>query len=260
MKQFKASEIHDNQNVEFMWVADPQYGGTAYCGPRWFYGSENPLYRLANSAKGLPWKEVPITFEGSSGSLWSQNNYHFQQSEILRGRNNWEWLKQHGSEGIETNLMGAWATASGALASWWSGESYENIMKNVPANMDPINYQNAKEKAAYLQSQVVAPDLSCAPAHGLQSFIQNGFDIIKLMPTNSDLENINNFFIKYGYAVPNLAFNSSMLSTRSDFNYIEVSDVEIVSATNNAGRKIMEAAAAQLEGGCRIWHQLPSVS
>lgn len=260
IKQFKASEIHNNQNVEFMWVADPQYGGTAYCGPRWFYGSDNPLYRLANSAKGLPWKEVPITFEGSSGSLWSQNNYHIQQSEIVRGGGRWDMLKSQADIGLASNVSGIGAMAWAGIKAAFGQGTYEENIAQAPMNMDPREYQSAKEKAAYLQSQVVAPDLSCAPAHGLQSFIQNGFDIIKLMPTNSDLENINNFFIKYGYAVPNIAFNSSMLSTRTDFNYIEVSDIEIVSATNNAGRKIMEAASAQLEGGCRIWHQLPSVS
>lgn len=265
IKEFKAREIiESNYNVQFDWVADPQYGGTVYCGPTKFYGSNDPLYRLANSAKGLPWKDVPISSTLPSGALWNRNQYAMQQSEIVRGGGRWDWLKNSAGEGIVANASGLWGMAVsgvGQLLNNVSPEnfrSYSEIQKMMPANMDPRAYQQAKEKASYLQSYVVAPELSCSPALGLQTFLNNGFDIIKLMPSDADQVRMNNFFARYGYAVPNIPFETWMLSTRNDFNYIEVDDLEVLPSANayDAGQQIRNAAAAQFAGGVRILHTL----
>lgn len=256
IKQFKASEIANNNTIEFMWVADPQFGGTSYCAPRYFYNSDNVYYRIANAAKGLPWKEVPISYNGASGSLWSKNTYAMQQGEKIRNGSGWDYVKNQTGAGILSNLAGLGSYMTAGLMTLKNGGSFEEYLQQMPANMDPRDYQNAKEKAAYLQSQVVAPELSCSPAVGLQSFIDNGFDIIKLMPTDSDAQMINDYFKRYGYAVPNKPFDISMMQTRNDSNYIEVSGVEIMDATVNAGKTIRDAAAAQLQAGCWVKHTL----
>lgn len=257
MKEFKASEIRhpSTSSIEFSWNADPQYGGTSYCAPSYYQQSDDPYLRIGNAVKGLPWKETPIAIGGATNELWSRNQYAMANSERVRSGSTWDYLQANAGTGIMSNLSGLtvtlWDMARGAINPNYQAPSR-------PMNLDPKDYLDAKTKAEYLQNQVQAPLLTSSPAIGLQSFIQNGFDIFHVCPVASDIVNINEFFKRYGYAQPNIKFDKSWITSRNDFNYIEVADIKIrkTASTVDVGKSIIEAAQAQLEGGVTILHSL----
>jgi len=264
MKTYEAPAIYSSatSSFEFVWNADPQQGGTTYCGPLSYYNNTDSYYRIGNSVKGLPWKETPISFNGASGSLWARN----QMAQGLAEATPFATLRETGSgftgfinelagvgaRGIATNVIGL----GQSIASLAIGQ---DLTHGINANMTPDELQRTKHKAAYAQSQVVAPVLTTSPALGMQTFIDNSFDVFQLSPSSNDTVNIDNFYTLYGYAQGNKPFKKEYMNSRNDFNYIETSGVRIArdAVAGQFGNNVVSGAEAQLEGGVRIWHVLP---
>lgn len=265
IKNFKACEIVDPYTVQpgslitFYYATDPQYQGTTYCAPGTYYGASDDLTRIAQAAKGLPWKDTPISI-GATGTreAWNQRalalgEYHGGLSRAISQGGSIGGivgnLANYGGQGLATNVLGLISTLTGAAG----------LTKSGPMNMDPDSYEKAKLEMAYAQSQVQAPELTTSPALGLQNYLDNTFDIIELRPYDNDLINIDKFYARYGYAQPNIPFTKNYLNSRPDFNYIEGHGIHIApTAAANYGKSIVEAAEAQLNGGCTIWHVKPN--
>lgn len=262
-KNFKAHELVDPYTVQpgslitFYYATDPQYQGTTYCAPGTYYGASDDLTRIAQAAKGLPWQETPISIGGATGSrnAWNQRALDLGEyrgglskalssgGNILGAVNN---LAEYGGRGLATNLLG--------LTTFLTGRD-----KGLPINMDPEQYEKAKLEMSYAQALVQAPELTTSPALGLQNYLDNTFDIIELRPYDNDLINIDKFFARYGYAQANIPFKKDYLNSRPDFNYIEGHGIHIApTAAANYGKTIVEAAEAQLNAGCTIWHVKPN--
>lgn len=252
LKEFEAKEIMTSGGaITFEVATDPQMGGTSYCAPGVYFGSDNLALKVGNSAKGLPWKEIPIAFNGASGSMLAKNNLKMSLGDLQRSYTNGE-ITKHGIEGILAN-------AAGLIRTPGQLDNPNLISKEQYANMNPFQYEKTKEIAQFKQSQIVSPDLSTSPALGLQNFLANNFNIIHLIPTTSDQQKIDKFYTMFGYAQPNIAFDKAYLSGRQYFNYIETSGVHIArSSASNYGIAIKNAAEDQLNAGVRIWHVLPT--
>lgn len=257
LKEFEAKEIVTSGGaITFEVATDPQMGGTSYCAPGVYFGSDNLALKVGNSAKGLPWKEIPIAFNGASGSLLAKNNLKMSLGDLqrnslmrtiptLKGATDFAYAK----EGIISNIAGLSSTIMSGITG----------SKTYNSNLDPFEYEKTKEIAQFKQSQIVSPDLSTSPALGLQNFLANNFNIIHLVPTTSDQQKIDKFYTMFGYAQPNIAFDKAYLSGRQYFNYIETSGVHIArSSASNYGIAIKNAAEDQLNAGVRIWHVLPT--
>lgn len=275
LKSFKTIDIlngsTDNEHTcSFEYNIDPQFGGTCYCAPKFFQNTENNALKISNSVKGLPWKEVALCYTGASGSLWERNNYALREGErnIFGGRSG-GGLNELAGDLMNMGLKGVGANAAGFLTTFNDtvvrpALGMGKIDRAPGINMDPIEYDKLKSKAPYLQSQVVAPELSTAPALGLQAFVKNSFDIFHVCPSDDDLQNIDNFFDQFGYAMPNVRFSDTYMFNKKNFNYIEAQGVKILGGKNGntmpavAGQRIIDEAEKQLEGGIRIWHKLPN--
>ena len=257
-KTFKAHELaglspSTSSSINFYYATDPGYQGTKYCAPGSYYGNSDTYTRISNSAKGLPWAECPISIGGATCSQWSWNKRALDLSENgVLGINNLGGLAQFGGRGLATNLAGIAATLGQAVV----GKDFKPA-----ANMDPRDYENAKASMGYAQALVQAPELTSSPAYGLQNYVDNTFDIIELAPSANDLQNMDRVFELYGYRQPNIAFDKSYMSSMPSWNYIEGFGITIApNSASDYGISIKEAAEAQLNGGCTIWHVKPSTS
>ena len=138
---------------------------------------------------------------------------------------------------------------------------FDKITKQFLSNQSSISlickaYDYAKADVAYGQKQVIAPDLSCSPAFGLQNTITDQFYIWRLEPTLNDLDKIDLYYTQYGYPQGGKIFNKDMLKHRSKFNYIKMSSVEITRGSG-FGIAIRREGERQLLAGLKIWHVLP---
>lgn len=257
-KTFKPYEIMNNNNMFFQLALDPNYQGTSYCAPQYYYGVEDDALKIANSVKGLVWAECPISIGGATGSRWSQNELaaNLRSASIggTLGEGNLEGLAGIGLGGILTSTMG--------LTSFLNQEASRALGGNykAPANITPENYRALQARAKFAQSQVQGPQLTSSPAFGLQNYISNEFDVLDIRPDDDDIRRIDKYFERYGYKQPNVVFSKAYLSSMPSFNYIEGYDIHIAptAATSGFGREIIEGAEAALCGGCTIWHVKPN--
>lgn len=260
-KTFRPQEIwspSNNDRISFQVAIDPNYQGTTYCSPQYYNGVEDDGLKIANSVKGLPWAENPISIGGATGSRFAKNELAADlRSASLGGQlgeGNIGGISGSGLGGILTNATGA-ASSLNELGSYLMGGNYQ-----APQNLDPYAYAQAQARAKYAQSQIQAPVLTSSPAFGLQNYVDNSFDVVDVRPCNEDLQVIDNYFNRYGYKQPNIPFKKDYLTSMSSFNYIEGFDIKIApsAATSSFGREVIEGAQAQLCGGCRVWHVKPS--
>ena len=241
MKEFNAIDIcNPTGEVVFQSFFDPQYQGRSYCTPYQINGDSGISTRISNSVKGAPWKDIPICFTGSSGSLWAYNDMAMARGDIARSGFN----KDEIGPSLYANISGLIQTI-GNLARGTEGGKQ---------NLEQKDLKYKESEVSYRQSRVVAPELTSSPAIGLQNLAPNGFDIIHMLPTDSDLQAIDKYYTLYGYAQPNIAFDKSYMQGRQHYNYIEVSGVHIIDTNNDFGIDVIEAAQAQLAGGVKIWH------
>lgn len=260
IKHFKAHEIVDlstsgtSQTIVFSYATDPSYQGTTYCAPNYYYGATDNFTRIANAAKGLPWADTPISIGGATGSRWAWNQRALAMENdglfgtgIQAGSTLTQTLaniSDYGAKGLIRSTLG--------IATLLKGEK-------GPINMDLQDLKEAKDNMAYAQAMVQAPQLTTSPAFGLQNYLDNTFDIIELRPYDEDLLRIDAFYATYGYKQPNIPFLKAYLTSMPDWNYIEGSGIKISPTTAaNYGKTIVEAAEAQLNGGCTIWHKKPT--
>ena len=257
---------------DFNIYSDFQYGGRMYMYPVAYKGQFLAGHsRLALSVKSLPWKEFPIAFNTMSGSLWAQNQYAFDRGDVQKFYANPQKAATRAGESLVANASGLsrsvnelmeLAGGSRSIRNPWTNPDIEGLAqwrKEFPAagNMDAKAYDYAKVDAAYGQKQVIAPDLSCSPAFGLQNTITDQFHVWILRPTDNDLAKIDLYYTQYGYPQGGKIFNKNMLSGRSKFNYIRMSSVEITRGSG-FGIAIRREAERALVAGVRIWHVLPT--
>lgn len=259
-KEFRVSDLISPNTFYggFAVDADLQYNGRPYISPSQIGGDPSLGIRIGNSVKGAPWKDMPIAFTSPSGSQWAKNDYAIQHANIERSVFSSTFSSASGgfeNFGVSSDLITA--IGSGLLGGL---ETIRTMgAENLKGNLDNRKFQHAQNAAKLLQARVVAPDLSTAPALGLQTLIQNGFSAIHLLPHETDIAAIDKFYTYYGYAQPNIVFDKTYLSGREHFNYISASDIHIID-NGNFGMDIIESAEAQLNGGVRIWHHLPTAA
>ena len=224
---------------------------------------------LTVSVKSLPWKEFPIAFNTMSGSLWAQNDYAFERGDLQRKYGtNIGYAAAQGLQNILINAAGALYSGN-QLAQLAGGNrgiannfnDYKGLAQwekqNSAGNLDTKTYSYNKIDETFAEKQIIAPDLSCSPAFGLQNTISDQFYIWRLEPSLNDLNKIDLYYTQYGYPQGGKIFNKDMLKHRSKFNYIKMSSVEITRGSG-FGIGIRREAERQLIAGVRIWHVLPT--
>ena len=273
---FDVGDIADGTSINFSTFMDGQYGGRLYCFPSYFKGnraSSNNLTNISRGVKSLPWKDYPIAFDTMSGSRYAANEYAMAKGDYDRAGYGEIWKGITAGAGATDSFgKGGLKDPAGLISGLGSflRETGLGVMGNVSGMVDTLGgnmagnlntrmYNLSKARAEYAQKQIIAPDLTCSPALGLQNVVAQQFALYHLFPTDRDLERIDNYYTQYGYPQGNCTFDKSMLSGRREFNYIQVSDIEIVrgGGAANVGIGVRRGAEAQLAAGVRIWHTLP---
>lgn len=252
-------EINPGSNMYFQYTVDPNYQGTTYCAPQYYYQNDDTYTKIGNAAKGLQWAENPISIQAvATREAWNQRAMDLSENGIL-GIDSLGGLSNLAGRGIATNALGFLSNMYQGLGNVYLKATGSNARYNFAdgmINMDPQDYEKAKADMKFVQSKVGTPLLTSSPAFGLQNYVDNTFDIIEVRPTDADLIQIDKYYERYGYAQPNIVFNKNYLNSRPSFNYIQGSGIKI--APNNYGRALTQACEAQINGGCTIWHIKPT--
>lgn len=282
VKVYKASDICKIGNNSytssptFKIGADVNINGKPYIWPRYFDGADNQNYIGANGVTGIEWLNLPVVVGGASGSLWIKNDYVRSKAEIATD------TLQMGTNavlGVVRGIAGSAGTSQYShdvvndygIAMPQAGTSYNlgsagllsnvtNTAVNTIFNANKLEYRADKIDMNFDRATKFAvPSISGNVAQGLQTKIPNNFLIYHYMMDSEDMDKIDAFFTKYGYAQDCIFDKTYMDVNVNGYCYIQTEDIHISrDSGTNYGIGIKNLAEQQLNGGVRIWHQLPN--
>lgn len=252
---YKAGETYPT----FIGGADPQPNGKSWLRPSTFQGRtvNNWNFKAVHS---LPWRNTPIAFNSPAGSMFIENDYKKNAHQIRT-----EYWEQYGSKGgVKSMLSGAAAGGASGGVFGMLGGAFINGMGHLGQAVEQgiergadLENKLAENDYNYYQKQIVAPDLTCQPALGLQTFKSETYRVEYIGPDASDLARFDKYFDYYGYAMDGTPFDASYLTNRTNCNYIQAQDIHIISNSTTSGLATKQRAEAQLNRGVRIWHTTP---
>lgn len=179
-----------------------------------------------------------------------------------------DYFKYGGGEFVRNGFSGAQAAANragiGAMSAGIGlfgsvlngGLNIAEYFHNKDYLAESYNARVASELAQFATGQITAPALNFPRSETLRDFIGNGVFVVRYRPKQSDIEKLDKILTMYGYkdTMP-LVGGQSVLNNRSKFNFVQIKGCSIGGDTP---RWLREAAAAQLNAGVRIWHELPN--
>lgn len=179
-----------------------------------------------------------------------------------------DYFKYGGGEFVTNGFTGAQAAANragiGAMSAGIGligsvlngGLNIAEYFHNKDYLAESYNARVASELAQFATGQITAPALNFPRSETLRDFIGNGVFVVRYRPKQSDIEKLDKILTMYGYkdTMP-LVGGQSVLNNRSKFNFVQIKGCSIGGDTP---RWLREAAAAQLNAGVRIWHELPN--
>lgn len=179
-----------------------------------------------------------------------------------------DYFKYGGGEFVRNGFSGAQAAANragiGAMSAGLGlfgsvlngGLNIAEYFHNKDYLAESYNARMASELAQFATGQITAPALNFPRSETLRDFIGNGVFVVRYRPKQSDIEKLDKILTMYGYkdTIP-IVGGQSVFNNRSKFNFVQIKGCTIGGDTP---RWLREAAAAQLNAGVRIWHELPN--
>lgn len=270
--------------------ADGRYNGKPYYSYDRFHGlSKTSLNNFfLNSVPGMEWRNLPLRYVTKSGSTMDEylhkseittevNAYNANTnkttssmagsilkaiSSILGGTNEFTHRTS------EQTLFGpVYSGSSGPTAATGAGwvmtganlglniESSKNDWQNY---IDEWRNTASKELANFGYSQTVVTPTIMFPFQtpSVRDYMGNGIIAYRYRPDGADLIRMDKLLTAYGYAIT-AQLDSSMLSSRTNFNYIKANGVSIGNDIPNWWK---EGITDQFANGIRIWHVKPSAT
>jgi hypothetical protein len=268
------------------YITDPHLDGKPYFRFTKVNGDSSNEGFWRNCIAGMPWKQIPLIFTQASGSALNQMKFENTRG-IAEGKYGLETeqraLKQQIERGepIYTYTEDLPGVGGFLMNSADSGRVLTSVMGDILGSKRMGNYwinQNAIDKqqditnrtAAYdygselrnqlldiaINANVVVPTVNFPyNSHILQEQFENGVLAYKYSYTDNDIARIDKLLTMYGYKFAK-PLETSDFTNRQYFNFVECSNVTV---TGHA-RWWNDGIAAQLKGGVRVWHVLPSPS
>ena len=269
VKTYDAKDVVQQgaSSPRFVIGCDPNINGKPYAWPEYFDNAAQTGNFGANGVSGMEWLNIPIVVGGASGSLWIRNDYVRNTAEIATQ------TVQMGYNNIKNVVKGigeiANASSSYNKAGDMTGSAYDNggvsglgtitnAAVNTAFSAKKLMYAAEKLDTDFAQANIQVPGVSGNNVTGLQTSIPNNFICYHYTMSNDDIAKVDAFFDRYGYA-QNRVFDKSYMDLNPNgqgFCYIQTEDIHI-SRNAGAGIAIRNLAEQQLNGGVRIWHQLP---
>lgn len=258
--EFKPSEVDIADGVRC--VTDPHPDGRPFFRFKTYKNDSSLAGFWRNAIAGMRWKQLPLVFNGASGSEISR----IKTDNVLRN-NEYDRVKNQVTNAVDTaanglsalgnapiNPMGATMGAAGAAmqgvnnAVWIQGDAH---MKNRNAILD-----------YGLQNSVALPQLSFPfQAETLRDVNGNGVYCYRYKYTAADLSRIDKLITRYGKKYT-AALTREMLipPNNKNFIFIQCSDVSVTHySTSFRGMNwINNLIADELRGGVRLWRTAPT--
>lgn len=259
---------------------DPRPDGAPYFRFEYYKGglSASDSFFI-NAVKGLTWQNVPLVFQGASGSLMNQYKFNAQQASLQEGANYGYKSAQLGNQqanlnatlgmagnlisGVANGLTGNWGGVLGDAADFatagmnlgFTNAQYE-LTKNHQENSFYIQ-RNSELQSLLIQNNVVAPSMNFPISESIRDFVGNTCLVYRTYYTENDVTRLDKILTMYGYR-HTTPITTALLTNRSKFNYIQARGVSV--GNTLLPKWIRDGIATQFAAGTRIWHQLPDVS
>lgn len=262
-------------------IGDPRTDGKPYFRYAVLDG-DNTLPGFFNSAvEGMPWKQVPLVYEGATGQAIAQleHNQKLKQlafdtdvatADIVFDKERTIWgnagqaIGNVIGSGIEGLLGGGAGAASSIASSIMNPISFVASSKNISDAYDrkydialaKYELDRKNEMQTYkIASKVYSPTVQFPFSADLyRDLLNNGCVAYRYKYSNFDIARIDKILTMYGYRVTKNV-EASDFNNRTKFNYIEAGIT-----VGKLPRWWADGINAQISSGVRIWHVLPDNS
>lgn len=187
-------------------------------------------------------------------------------SEIKPGSNGYMSMESIGKLG--DNVMGAYYDTKQAMIQSQlltnslgrlelAGESDEASYNFAKTDADIARNKNGIELLK--NNNVVAPNVSFSPEQNLGLYGYNYFILYEIRKSDEDLKSEDMYYQRFGYNGLHRPLTNQCFKERLHYNYVQAFDINL-KGLYNMGSRVEAAAIAQLNGGVRVWRELPNVS
>lgn len=258
---------------------DPRPKGCPYFRFEVYRNNKDENLFFINCVKGLEWQNVPLIYEGGSGSLINQYKFDAHQAIARENaeytKNSIALTKEQSEMNTTASMIGNIAGGISALASGRFGDvvenaadftlsmmnqDYANKQYELSAQHAQASYNLARHSemgSLLLQNNVVAPSINFPIAEGIRDFVGNTCLVYRTFYSDNDVARLDKILTMYGYR-HTTPIQNSFLTNRVKFNYIQARGVSV--GNKNLPKWMRDGIAIQFESGVRIWHQLPDPS
>lgn len=286
--EFNPEEIMSSSgSPEVSYRADPRPHGKPYYR---FTSVDGNTEFWRNCIAGEEWEDVPLVYQGASGSSLNRLNYSnsrkvadsdygyskrqaelgIRQTEFNRNQDQLSAGISYVTSGINSISSALSGDLSGFVngigntvqngANIYSigrnaGMNIERQMNDLAHTVDRYNIDKANELSQlYQQTQVYVPNVVFPfNASIIRDIKGNGFLLYKYRYRNSDLNRVDRLLTMYGYKEQE-SLSTSNFNRRKNFDYVQCS---VITVTGKP-KWWNDGISAQLSAGVRIWHVSPT--
>ncbi len=138
----------------------------------------------------------------------------------------------------------------------------EALQHAAEKNFERQNYAQAlNQNGADLakNNRVVAPTVMFTPEQNLGLYGYNYFVVYEVRKSKEDLISEDQYYQRYGYNGLHRPLVQQCFKERTHYNFVQAFDINL-KGLYNMGSRVEAAAIAQLNGGVRVWRELPNVA
>ena len=268
--EFNPEDLGGEEAPEITYKSDPKPDGCPYYRFTTINGNTE-FWR--NSIKGCTWENVPLVYQGASGSALTRLNFDNERAmKSLQAdqfdknygftlfNNITQGIKDTAAAGFEGAAVGGTpgAIAGVAEAGITAGVGIAQSIMSRDQYFERYNQEKANELSGlYQATDVYAPTINFPyNAKLLQVIKGNGVLVYKYHMSANDTKRVDKLLTMYGYknAEPLTLEN---FQRREHFDYVACSTVSV---TGDYPRWLLDDIADELKNGIRIWHTKPDSS
>lgn len=265
--EFKPEDLGGETAPSISYKSDPRPSGKPYYRFTTING-DTDFWR--NSIAGSPWENVPLVYQGASGSALTRLN--FDNDRKLKELDKTQYEDRYALQQLQAGgqvAMGA-AGLVGSIASGnvagavSSGSEMLGGLNSVMTNAQNKQQYEAQYKAQkanelsqlYQSTEVYAPTVTFPyNADILRDVKGNGVCVYKYHMSDNDTARCDKLLTMYGYQTAE-ALTTAHFGRRQYFDYVACSTVSITGLP----KWWCDEIATQLKVGVRVWHTLPDNS
>ena len=214
----------------------------------WNYndGGTDQRAMMTEYIKGGTWKTLDTIKVGVDGAYFEKLNIRLQQEEATKDIAG-KFIGGAINVGIGAGTGNPMSTAQGISDMSSAFGEYARLSDRVKMQTEILN-----QKGTVAFAPVQIGDSDYARDTG-----KNWFYNCRTQYCAEDMQSFDQFLTKYGYNVGNMPIGTQHFWCRSDFVFIRINDITIVS--KKAGKEMLDKVSDQLKAGVRIWRTKPNI-